>query len=774
MASIAGRGIMMWRLVRAAACAAVLMAGTAVPAGAQGQAARIAVAVSLNGSGDSYGQPSLDGARLAVEEQNEGGVGASGAGPSIALAVYDDTSNDDRARAVAREIIASDALAVVGPATTGMALAAGPTYAEGGLVSIGTTATGDGTTAAATTFRASFSTSDGGEALANYLRHVLGGDHAIVLTRNDGYGQPFVAGFRRVATRLGIETEYLSFTTAAEADEVARRVAAVPDATPIVLGMLIGDAVPVLRTLRRAGSRGTILGTNAIAGEFLADAFAGEPEVRQNPGFFTDGVYAASSLIFDSANAEGLAFAQRFRARFGREPSYIAMHGYESARLAIAAARAAVQAGGDLRTQRAAVRAFLIALDGPANAVPGLNGPIWFTAGRGRIQALRIGRFTGTQFASAPVQLVPVPSPDAAELASGELVEIAPQRLARRQQVVYTGIFLNEISRLDIAQGTFTADFYVWLRFARGVSTAAADPTVIEFPNLLRGNFDPAQPAEQIELDDGTTYRLWQVRGDFKNDYDLHRYPADTQTLAMRFFNARAASDRIVYVQDRRPPRIAAGQASALAGTAGGPGAAHAGEMSDRSTEAVDQLAGAAPQAFRNLTQWDARRVGQGRDTLVTESALGNVRLVGLERVRELSGFGITVDLHRRIVATLAKTLLPLGIMALIMLAALYFPHALVKEKVTVAITGALSGAVLLGAVNAQLGAVGYTMAIEYVFYIFFALCLLSIMSVLIAERLRVAGAAVAARRTEVVTRLMYLLTLLATVATATAISGRW
>jgi ABC-type branched-subunit amino acid transport system substrate-binding protein len=758
-----------WRRLAHAAAWILTLVAAVVPAGAQGSDGRIAVAVSLTGSGDSYGLPALDGARLAIEEHN-----ASGAGPHLELAVYDDRSNDERARAVAREIAASDALAVVGPATTGMALASGPVYAEAGLVCIGTTATGDGVTQNATTFRASFSTSDGGEALANYLRHVLGGERAIVLYHDDGYGQPFVAGFRRAASRLGIAAEYLPFSSAPEADAVARRVAAVPDATPIVLGMLIGDAVPVLRTLRRAGARGMILGTNAIAGEFFADAFADEPEARQRPGFFTDGVYAASSQIFDSANAEGLAFAARFRARFGREPYYIAMHGYESARLAIAAAGAAVAGGGDLRAQRMAVRAFLAALDGPANAIAGLNGPLWFTPERGRIQALRIGRFAGAQFASAPVQLVPVPSPDPAELASGELVEIGPQRFARRQQVVYTGIFVNDIARVDIAQGIFTADFYVWLRFARGVATAAADPTAIEFPDLLRGGFDPRQPAEQIELEDGTVYRLWQVRGDFKNDYDLHRYPADTQRLALRFFNARAASDRIVYVQDRRAPRIAAAPTGAPASAARGPGSALAGEVPDRSAAGIDPLGGAAPQAFRNLTQWEARRVEQGRDTLVTESALGNVRLVGLERVRELSGFAITVDLHRRIVSTLAKTLLPLGIMALIMLAALYFPHALVKEKVTVAITGALSGAVLLASVNAQLGAVGYTMAIEYVFYVFFALCLLSISSVLVAERLRVAGAAPTARKTEIATRVLYLLTLLATVATATAMAARW
>ena len=56
------------------------------------------------------------------------------------------------------------------------------------------------------------------------------------------------------------------------------------------------------------------------------------------------------------------------------------------------------------------------------------------------------------------------------------------------------------------------------------------------------------------------------------------------------------------------------------------------------------------------------------------------------------------------------------------------------------AITAALSGAVLLSSINAQLGNVGYVIAVEYGFYVFFVLCLLCIVAVLAAERFRSAG----------------------------------
>jgi branched-chain amino acid transport system substrate-binding protein len=737
---------------------------------AQTPAAKIAVAVSISGVGENYGIPALDGARLAVEEAN-----ADPSAMKVELAAYDDISNPEVGRHIANRIVDSDALAVVGPATTPMSLVVGPIYAEAGLVSIGTTATGDGVTANATTFRASFSTSDGGEVLANYLRYILGGTRAVVVFKDDGYGRPVADGFKRAAERLGIAATYRGFKTISEVSDVARDAAIEPEQPAIILAMLDSDAAPALLTLRREGARGPILGTNAIAGEFFNANFANEPEERQRPGFFTEGVYAASPMILDSGNAETLAFAQRYRARFGQEPSYISAQGYEAARLAVAAVRATAASGGsNIKARRVAIRDYLVSLNGPAAAIPGLNGPMWFTPERGRQQALRIGRFQGGRFESAAGQLVPVPHPDAAEVASGAVVDLGGGRYARRQQVVYTGIYLNEIPRVDVAQATFTADFYLWMRFARSAGITDADPTEVDFPDLVRGSFDGKQPVAQHDLADGTTYRLWRLRGDFKNDYDLHHYPADRQSLAVRLFNARAASDRLVYVIDRRSFDARAGAPPVRLGLSGSSfGSAYAAATPDAS--ATDAFGGAAAAAaFRNLTQWDAVRATQRRDNLVTDSALGDPGLVGLERVRELAGFNVTVDLNRRVFATLTKTLLPLGLMALIMFASLYFPHALVKEKITVAITAALSGAVLLGTINSQLGNVGYVIAVEYGFYVFFALCLLCIIAVLTAERLRVAGHSSMAVGVDQAGRYLFLLGMVGTAATGWIAYSQW
>jgi branched-chain amino acid transport system substrate-binding protein len=262
---------------------------------------------------------------------------------------------------------------------------------------------------------------------------------AIVIYRDNGFGRPIAAGFKRAAERLGIALTEQAYTTAAELEALAAVAAADPEKPAIILGMLNDDAAAALITLRRQGNREPVLAPDAIAQDSFAQLFAGQPEYRENRGFFTDSVYAVSAMIIDSANAETLAFAQRFRARFGRDPTWVEVQGYDAARLAIAAVQAvaaSTDGGKDLPARRAAVRKYLEALDSPAHATAGLTSPLWFRTDHGREQAVRVGRFHDGLFESAPLQLVPVPNPDAAEIASGAIVDVGSGHFARRQRVV--------------------------------------------------------------------------------------------------------------------------------------------------------------------------------------------------------------------------------------------------------------------------------------------------------------------------------------------------
>jgi branched-chain amino acid transport system substrate-binding protein len=332
---------------------AVLTAGLALLVGApsdlQAADAKIAIVVSASGALEPYGRGALEGARLAVEEAN-----AEGNGPSIEIEVFDDASKPGEAKAAAKQAVAGDALVVVGPATTAMGIIVNPVFAEGGIACIGTTAAGDSLTDSATFFRGSFSTGESGGAIASYLRYVLGAPPAIVLLKEDSYGQQVAGGFRHAATRLGLAATYRSFKDVAGAEEAAREAASDP-ANPAIVLATIDEAAAIIKILRRSVVRGPVLGTNAIAGEFFARHFENEPEEQRRPGYFSDGVYAVTPLLFDSANAETLAFQTRFRSRYDKEPTYISGQGYEAALLAIARSTSTSGATSWLPNQRWAI-----------------------------------------------------------------------------------------------------------------------------------------------------------------------------------------------------------------------------------------------------------------------------------------------------------------------------------------------------------------------------------------------------------------------------------
>jgi branched-chain amino acid transport system substrate-binding protein len=710
---------------------------------------KLAILTSLTdaqGVEEIDGRMMVEGVRLAVEEAN-----ADPSSPRIALEVYDDHSSDAIVAEQAAKIAASDAIAVVGAIYSTSALAAGPSFSRAGIAFVTPVAQSDLLTRDATTFRTIFKNSDLGDWLANYMRAVLGGKRAVVIYVDDAYGRTLNEGFRRGADRIGLDTTSYGFTGEGERDKAVLQAAADPDKPMIVLAMQEEDAAPAIVSLRRLGVTTPIVG-GTFSELSLVELFKNLPEEKRARGFFGRNLYAAAPVLLDSANKATLDFVGHFKARFGadRAISWIAVQSYDAGRVAVAALReAARRPGADLKAKRAAVLDFMASLNGPARAVAGVLGPIWFQPDRGRLMPIRIGRFQDALVESAPIQLVPDPTPDPREIASGALVEIAPGKYAHRQKVVYAGLFLNDVGRIDLAQSTFSADFYVWMRFAADPRSSETDPTQIEFPNMVRGNFTADRPADRRDYADGMVYRLWRINADFKNDFHLQHYPADRQVLDIQFFNARAASDRLVYVVDRTALAAAIPMA-----------------------QAAGPFPSAAAGAFRNLTQWQPLGVTTLLDNLVAQSALGEPGLVGLERMRELSGFKMEIEVQRNIGTTLIKTLLPIGLMTLVMFATLFFPPGLAASKVAVAITAALSGAVLLSSINAQLGNVGYVIAVEYGFYVFFALSLVCIVIVLVGERYRLAG-----RSTVVVDwigRTVFAVAFLATIAAAVFALLQW
>jgi hypothetical protein len=418
-------------------------------------------------------------------------------------------------------------------------------------------------------------------------------------------------------------------------------------------------------------------------------------------------------VIFDSAGAEGQAFSTAYMKEAGRPPGWIAAGAYGAARLLVEALRRAqIENRPETReADRERVRAELAKIDSPDRAVAGLAGPLYFDSRRDMPRPVRIGYFRLGRFITAPEQLVLVQQPELIdlreEIKNGHVVS-AGDRHYWRQRVVYTGLDINRVNRVDVREGTFNVDFYLWMRFG-GDGDA---PTRVEFPALLeREAFDAKRPLE-TGLEDGLQYRLYRIIGDFKANYDLHDYPFDVQQLVLRFQNTAQRRELIAYVLDSFGLRLA----------------------DDKSATADDS------NAYAGLPLWHFHQLRYFVDTFSSSSTLGKASLFGTKVKTDFAGMNVTIVLRRDFGIFVLKLLLPLLLLVLVVYATLFFPETLFRERISIPVTSILTSAVLLIAINGQLGDVGYTVAIEIIFYVFFGLCLMTMLAGFMHERLRILG----------------------------------
>lgn len=97
-------------------------------------------------------------------------------------------------------------------------------------------------------------------------------------------------------------------------------------------------------------------------------------------------------------------------------------------------------------------------------------------------------------------------------------------RAAEDEPRVYVGVYLHDVTRIDAADGVFDADVELWARWL--------------------GEFDPVQlqVANGVDIDrtlvehdeDGAWHSArWRVRGTFGGEFPVQRFPFDEQTIAV-------------------------------------------------------------------------------------------------------------------------------------------------------------------------------------------------------------------------------------------------
>ncbi len=279
---------------------------------------------SLTGDGASFGQSSVEGAQLAVEEINNGG-GLLG-GRKIRLLVEDDQSRPEEAsNAVTKMITQDKVVAVLGEVASRRTLAAAPVAQKYQIPMITPASTNERVTQVGDyIFRVCFIDPFQGEVLAKFAYDDLKARRAAVLKDiQQDYSVGLTDSIQKNFTGLG--GQVLDPVSYSSGDSDFRAIltqvrAQKPDAV-FVTGYY-PEAAIIVRQARELGMNMPILGGDGWVGDALKN---GRDALKNT--------FISNHYSGDDPSPVVQNFVKAYRSKFNREPDGIAALGYDAAKV---------------------------------------------------------------------------------------------------------------------------------------------------------------------------------------------------------------------------------------------------------------------------------------------------------------------------------------------------------------------------------------------------------------------------------------------------------
>ena len=676
-----------------------LLASCATYAASNKDSIVIAAVGPLTGPDSARGKDLTQAAQMAVEEINAaGGVG----GKHFELQTYDDVNQASRASQLAEQIAKSPALAVLAQVSSSAAVAAGAVYKERKIPAITGAASESRVTDHNEWFFRLFRDAKGqGSFLADYARFQLGAKEIAVIRETGTAGDEFGAAFRDRAKSQKIRiVADLSFTKDQANDPATyaaflKKLGKLRKGEIVVLGAQYSEAPGLLRVLRDKLGPFTAVGYSSLAVADLDGKIRELAGANQTPGYYTSGLVVAAPQMGDVAEFSQNVFANRFRNKYNSDPTPEAVRWYEGTRLIFQAIAAKHLKGTDKDADRREIREWLASLNSPTTAGEGVSGPIYFGADHSAQREISIGSYYLGQLVSDPVQFTPVSDPARVPgfenlLNNGLVVDTGTTKYVKTP-VVYAGIVLNGIDNIDIRNDSFSADFFLWMRFSNDLNL---DPHQVEFPTVVSGATLGKEVGRRIR--DGFTTLTYHVKGVFHSEYEFSRFPFDQQTLSIpiQFHNSSNYSLILAY----------------------GHGPEDKTTASRANAKSVKSVLASKLWLLKDKLFY--------RDVVPFKSSFGeDEEIANGQAGVELNRINMAVTIKRDVLGFAIKNFLPLLCILIALLIGYIIAPDVINPRVSIGVTALLTCSVLYQKLAGDMPTVTYITAMDYVFFSFFLFC---------------------------------------------------
>ncbi|MBT3321936.1 MAG: ABC transporter substrate-binding protein [Anaerolineae bacterium] len=635
--------------------------------------------------------------QMYVDEANAaGGIN----GHPIEIIPYIDGGTADGAKAVAEQIIQEDkAIIVLGNSYSDAATEMGSMLAENEIPGISSGATAPSVTEGNDWFfRVINDNTAQGSFVAQYAKIFFEYESAIIFYENNTYGESLGMAFGDEFETNGGTVISTSPVSANESlEENIETIISSSDAMPdmFLLGTYKSSGSRIVIYLREHYPEIPIFGGDSLGADSFAEKVAEQLGTSKTGGIIDD-VYAPSQVIFDVASEDAQVFRDAYIKNIDNKITWFAATSYDSALVAIEAMRKAGISGEATQVEqdRQLLRDYLDSVNQKDEGFEGITGKIYFDENHNFTQPLAMGLFDNDKFISAPVQLYSIEKEDLPDdygkkIASGHIIRQNGQYFGKTR-IVYVGVDINEFDDIDVdGEHTYFVDFYLWFRY----KGEKLDFSEVKFDNSVK-DLSLDSPLEEKEFGD-THYILFKVRETFRNSFDLSDYPFDHQRLPIKLRHSSLERKNLIFVTD-------------ILGL---------GPITEDNIKNTLKRS----DAFETTTDWNVVTGFFFSDSVHDFGTRGDPTQFDKKSEIEHSRFTAAIEVKRDVIGFTSKTMMPVFWIILLAYLGLFLPG---REFDT--ITGLMTGTVLsvvffhvglAGRLN-----VGYTVALDYAFYIIYAL----------------------------------------------------
>lgn len=514
----------------------------------------LAVVGPMSGNEAVNGASMRQGAELYAEAINKaGGVN----GGELVVRVYDDHNDPATAKQIAEKIVAEGkAGAVIGDWSPEATAAGAEIYAKAKLpVIVPTPAKADTFLHNPYVFAGVYHSAYEDAFVANYTRNVLGQKTASIIFDSTPEGlaaaKVFEDTYGRFGTRIRYKWGFDSQTPGVETRmaQIAEDVKPKLDSGTIFIAADTMEAAKMLAALRTAGAHNPVVGTSTLATRAFTEALA-KVSSPDKVATLVNGIVASTPLLFDTANEEAQTFNARYQNKYGAPSDWVAAYTYDAVYTMVEAFKRGERKDGEtpVAAARRIITEQLTRADRPDRGIRGITGMKTFDKGKTRRlpTPVLMGHYDGGSIVSALTQLQPIKPGTGGnyieELKQGRVLYVN-DRFMYKTNVVYTGLQLEQIDKLDEKAGTVELTYLIWFRYRGDFK-----PEDILFSNAAK-KVNLVQPLEQ-RITRGLNYKLYRVSSTYNVDFSNVPRPYGTMLLGLEFRHRTLNRNNLLYVVD--------------------------------------------------------------------------------------------------------------------------------------------------------------------------------------------------------------------------------